>query len=85
MPDRLQRVKLFHASRFPQPEFDRTLEQFVGEFSGQAVLRDLLAAAGLGDDGFQAAVRLIRQDVLFVPEAIRITLSCTVSKVEVAK
>lgn len=84
-PDRLQRVSLFHDSRFPQPEFDRTLEQFVGEFTGQAVLRDLLAAAGLGDDGFQAAVRLIRQDVLFVPEEVPITLSCTVSKVEVAK
>ena len=84
-PERLQRVKLFHDFRFPQPQFDFVLSRFVANFTGQAILRDLLRDAGLGDDGFHAAVRLIRQDILSVPDDVRITLSCIVSKVEVSK
>ena len=84
-PERLQRVKLFHGCRFPQPDLDQKLEQFIASFSGQAVLRDLLASAELGNDGFHAAVRLIRRGILLVAEDVRITLSCVVSKEEVAK
>lgn len=83
-PARLQRVRLFHSCRFPQPEIDKTLWEYVNAFSGQAVLRDLLAAADLGDVGFHAAVRLIHRGILSVPEQVRITLSCTVAKGEVA-
>lgn len=83
-PDKLQRAQLFHGCRFAQPAIDKKLMDFVREFSGEMVLRDLLAAAGLDGDGFHAAVRLIRQGILSVPDRVRITLSCIVAKQEVA-
>lgn len=79
-PARLERVSLFHACRFPQPEIDERLARHVDGMVEDAVLRDLLNDAGLGDVGFHAAVRLIRHNVLTVPEDVRITLSCVVSK-----
>lgn len=83
-PEDLHLAKLFHVSRFPQPEVDRVLGAFVKGFSGHAVMRDMLETAGIGDNGFHAVMRLIRKGILTVAGCKRITLSTVVAKGEVA-
>ena len=82
-PEELRKVKLFHGCRFLQPEIDRKLSEYLESFSGKAIMRDLLKAADIGDDGFQATVRLIRNGTLCVCEGNSITLSSVVAKVKV--
>ena len=84
-PEELHLAKLFHVSRFPQPEIDRVLEAFIEGFSGHAAMRDMLNAAGIGDNGFHAVMRLIHKGILTVAGSKRITLSSVVAKGEGAR
>jgi hypothetical protein len=59
-PLRLARVEQFHASRFAQPAFDDAVKRVLKNFEGRSSIRDFLEMAGVGTDGFNAVVRMVR-------------------------
>lgn len=63
-PMKLARVEQFHASRFAQPEFDTMARNALSCFEGILSIREFLAMAGLGTEGFHAVVRMVRFGLL---------------------
>ncbi len=63
-PHKLARASLFHYCRFAQPEHDKVLACAANDFEGPATVRDFCRAAGIGDEGYHGAIRLIRKGIL---------------------
>jgi hypothetical protein len=63
-PHKLARASLFHYCRFAQPSIDQTLAMAANDFQGPSSVRGFCRQAGLNDDGFHGAIRLIRRGAL---------------------
>lgn len=63
-PRKLARASLFHYCRFAQPSVDQALAMAANDFCGPSTVRQFCNQAGLGDDGFHGAIRLIRRGTL---------------------
>lgn len=63
-PRKLARASLFHYCRFAQPAIDLALADAVTGFQGPATVREFCRHAGVGEEGFHGAIRLIRRGVL---------------------
>lgn len=81
---KLERAEQYHASRFAQPSLDRGVREVVGNFGGPATIRDFLAYAGLGPDGFHAVIRLVRFGILVAPKPGILTMSSVVHRGDAA-
>ena len=77
---KLERAEQYHASRFAQPALDRRVREVVGNFEGPATIRDFLAFAGMGPDGFHAVIRLVRFGILVAPKPGILTMSSVVHR-----
>ena len=77
---KLARAEQYHASRFAQPALDRRVREVVGSFGGPATIRDFLAFAGMGPDGFHAVIRLVRFGILVAPAPGILTMSSVVHR-----
>ena len=76
----LKRAEQYHASRFAQPALDRLVREVVGNFGGPATIREFLAFAGVGPDGFHATIRLVRFGILMAPTPGVLTMNSVVHR-----
>jgi len=80
-PDDVHDAKvLLRARQFACATSDAAIARLVGRLYGWCRLRDLVAASGLGADGFNAAVRLIGDGVLEVRDCDPISYECFVRR-----
>lgn len=77
---KLARAEQFHASRFAQPALDRRVRDAVRGFLGPSTIRDFLAFAGVGPDGFHATLRLIRFGILTAPTSGILTMNSMIHR-----
>lgn len=71
---------VLHAHRQPCVAADELVTEIARELRGWCRVRDLVAAAGIGAKGFDAAVRLIGDGYLEVREMARVSYECFVRR-----